>query len=265
MATVERYVAGTPSWVDLVTSDPESARAFYGGLFGWEFDVGPAEMGFYTRCKVRGHEVAGMVGQPSTETPTAWTTYFATDDADEVARRMSGAGGTVFMEPDDVMDQGRLVVGVDPTGAVFGVWQARAHVGATLVNEPNTVIWNELVTRDLPAAQAFYATVLGVDWEPYDTGEQDPAYQLLKVGDTVVGGAMAMTNQWPAEVPAHWMTYFAVSDTNAAVARAQELGATVTVPVTESPQGPFAVLRDPQGGAFSVIAAPEQQDQAETA
>ncbi|MDP9405809.1 MAG: VOC family protein [Actinomycetota bacterium] len=263
MSTMERYAAGTPSWVDLVTSDPDGARAFYGALFGWEFDVGPAETGFYTRCRVRGHEVAGMVGQPSTETPTSWTTYFATDDADEVAQRVAEAGGRVFMGPDDVLDQGRLVLGVDPTGAVFGVWQARAHVGATLVNEPDTVIWNELATRDLPAALAFYSAVLGVGWEPYDTGEQGPAYQLLKAGDTVVGGAMAMTDQWPAEMPAHWMTYFAVRNAEAAVARAQELGGTVTVPVTDSQQGPFAVLRDPQGGVFSVIAASDEQ--AETA
>ena len=64
---------------------------------------------------------------------------------------------------------------------------------------------------------------------------------------------MLMDDSWPPGIPSHWMVYFAVADTHATVARAEELGAAVNVAPTDSPQGTFAVLRDPQGGTFSVI------------
>jgi predicted enzyme related to lactoylglutathione lyase len=45
MPQVKSYAAGTPCWVDLMTSDPEGARDFYGELFGWDLEVGPPETG----------------------------------------------------------------------------------------------------------------------------------------------------------------------------------------------------------------------------
>ncbi|MBW3601443.1 MAG: VOC family protein [Actinobacteria bacterium] len=254
MAEVSSYAPGTPSWVDLATSDPEGARSFYGRLFGWGFEVGPPETGHYTMCQLRGRNVAGMAGEPSREgVPTAWTTYMATDDADEVARRITEAGGTVLMGPMDVMSQGRLIVAGDPAGALFGVWQAGDHAGASLVDEPGSLVWSELATRDLAAAQVFYTQVFGYGWEAVDTGEGGPAYQVFSVDGRTVGGAMQMTADWPEQIPSHWMTYFAVADTEAAAAAAQDLGGTMRVSPTDSPYGRFAVLGDPQGAVFTVM------------
>ncbi|MDP8978075.1 MAG: VOC family protein [Actinomycetota bacterium] len=256
MAEVSSYAPGTPSWVDLATSDPEGARNFYGRLFGWSFEVGPAETGHYTMCQLHGGNVAGMAGEPAREgVPTAWTTYMATDDADAVARRIAEGDGTVLMGPMDVMSQGRLLVAADPAGALFGVWQAGDLVGASVVNEPGSLVWSELATRDLAAAQVFYTQVFGHAWEPVDTGEGGPAYQVFSVDGRAVGGAMQMTADWPEQIPSHWMAYFAVEDTEAAAAAAQELGGTVRVPPTDSPYGRFAVLSDPQGAVFTVMQA----------
>jgi len=258
MAQVTSYAAGTPSWVDLMTSDPEGARGFYGGLFGWEFDVGPAEAGYYTICKLRGQYVAGIGGEPAPQgMPTVWTTYIATDDVDAAAKRIHDAGGRLNMEPTDVMDQGRMAIGVDPTGTVFGLWQARNHIGASLVNEPGAVVWNELATRDLDAARAFYTAVFGYDWEDLDTGG-GPRYATFAVGGRMTGGALQMNEQFPADIPSHWMVYFAVGDTDGTAAAAERLGGGVIAAPMDSPYGRFAVLRDPQGAAFTAIRPPTE-------
>jgi predicted enzyme related to lactoylglutathione lyase len=259
MAEITSYAAGSPSWVDLMTSDPEAARAFYRELFGWELEVGPAETGHYTIARLRGHSVAGLGGEPARDgMPTAWTTYLASDDVDATVGRITEAGGQLLMEPLDVMDQGRMAIAADPTGAVFGLWQAGEHAGATLVNEPGTVSWNQLETRDLDAARRFYTAVFGYRWEDVDTGQGGPPYATFAVQDRPVGGALQMDDNWPAEIPAHWMAYFAVADTDQAVATVQRLGGSVQMPGMDSPYGRFAVVSDPQGGVFTVIRLPDR-------
>jgi uncharacterized protein len=56
-------------------------------------------------------------------------------------------GGQLFVDPFEVMDVGRMAVAADPGGAVLGIWQARAHIGVGLANEPGTLCWNENHTR----------------------------------------------------------------------------------------------------------------------
>jgi uncharacterized protein len=262
MAERTSYLEGTPCWVDLATSDPAGARAFYGGMFGWDFDIDPdPQTGNYTMCRLDGKNVVGMAGQPAEGgMPTVWMTYFAVDDVDKTAERVSEHGGKVHMAPMDVMDSGRMAVAADREGAMFGLWQARQHIGAELVNQPGTVVWNELMTRDLDGGTAFYTEVLGLRWEDYDTGGEGPRYRLANTSVGNVGGALEMSAEMPAEMPASWGVYFAVQDAPAAVARATELGGSVQVPVFDTPQGPTAVLRDPQGGTFSVIAIANPAD-----
>jgi predicted enzyme related to lactoylglutathione lyase len=257
MPEVTSYAPGTPSWVDLATSDPPGARDFYGGLFGWEFDIGGPETGNYTFCRLRGRNVSGMAGTPTTEFPTAWVTYIATDDSETVAKRIEELGGALMMGPMDIHGLGRLVVATDTTGAVFGTWEAGEHIGAGLAREPGTVVWNELTTRDLGAAQRFYQGVFGYGVDDLDTGEGGPAYRTLQVGDETVAGMLQMTEDFGA-MPAHWMTYFEVDGTDAAVERAQGLGGTLAVPAFDSLYGRIAVLQDPQGGVFSVMTSTPQ-------
>jgi uncharacterized protein len=247
------YPQGTPCWADLATSDVEGARAFYGGLFGWEWEVAGPEFGNYSTGMLRGKKVAAVASRMDDSQPVVWTTYLAVDDADKWAAAVPGAGGTVAMAPMDIPTAGRFGIGADPTGAFFGVWQAAEHRGSELVNEPGTIVWNELVTPDLDAATAFYETTLGVRFEDMDTGGNG-VYKLLKVDGRTAGGAMPLLPEM-GDLPPHWGIYFEVADAEAAVARAQELGAQVLGAVQQTPQGPMGMLLDPQGGAFSVIAS----------
>jgi predicted enzyme related to lactoylglutathione lyase len=187
--------------------------------------------------------------------PTAWVTYLAVDDADGFAAAVPAAGGTVVGPPMDIADQGRMALATDPAGAFFGVWQQARHRGSELVNEPGTVVWNELVAPDIDTEAEFYRATLGVTFE--DMAGSDPSmpvYKLIKAGGRSVGGAMPPMPEM-GDLPPHWGIYFEVADADAAVKQAQDLGARVLSPVQPTPQGPMATLADPQGGAFAVIAS----------
>jgi predicted enzyme related to lactoylglutathione lyase len=218
------YEPGTPCWVDLSTPDMEGAKRFYGGLFGWEAEeAGPVEeTGGYCFFVLRGHSVAGLGPIMGEGQPPAWTTYFAADDADGVAERARTAGAQPMMDPMDVMQAGRMVVLAHPAAGFLGAWQPGNFSGAELVNEPGTVTWNELLTRDVDGAKRFLEAVFGVSFEEQAMG--DMTYTVIKVGENSVAGMMPMPPEAPDDVPAYWQTYFAVEDCDGAVARTQELG-----------------------------------------
>ncbi|HEY0451941.1 VOC family protein [Actinophytocola sp.] len=242
---------GTPCWVDLVVDDLDKAIQFYGGLFGWEIEKGGPEFGGYSMCRVDGKSVAGIGDKQSPDQPTVWTTYLAAEDVDKTAGKIAEAGGEVLMEPFDVMDVGRMTVGVDPTGAAFGVWQAGQHIGAELANEPSSVVWNEQMSRDLETAKRFYTEVFGYTYEEVD--DAGNPYAMLKVHDAVAGGLGILGADTAAMMPAHWRVYFSVPSTDAAVEKVTELGGRVLSPPVDTPYGRLSVVSDDQDAMFVVI------------
>ena len=252
MPSIESYVPGTPSWADLASPDVDASVAFYGDLFGWVAPELPPEAGGYRMFELRGVPVAGAAPIMMPGQPPAWTTYVSVEDADASIAKAKASGATVFVEPMDVLDVGRMAVFADPTGAACAVWQPKAHPGAGLVNEPGALTWNELSTRDTAAAAAFYAAVFG--WEAATTDMGDMEYTEWRLDGNPVGGMMPMPAEVPAEVPAYWLTYFATADCDDTVGRASAAGATVLVPPTDIPPGRFAVLVDPAGATFATIA-----------
>ncbi|GAA1966761.1 VOC family protein [Catenulispora subtropica] len=254
------YKPGTPCWVDLGTSDVEAAKSFYGAVFGWtaETDDDP-KTGGYTMFLLDGAPAAGVMPLMSPEQPVAWSTYVSVTDADATARKIGDAGGTVLVEPMDVSDVGRMAFFQDPTGAAFGVWQPRNFKGAGVVDEPGSLTWDELATRDAEAAKVFYPAVFGwgMDTNPMDGGMDYTEWQL---DGKDIGGLMQMDDEhFPKDVPPHWAVYFGTADCQATVDKVGQLGGAVIVPPTPIPVGIFAVCRDPQGGYFSLIQLKEGQ------
>jgi uncharacterized protein len=141
---------GTPTWIELGVPDLERAMEFYRALFGWEFEVGPAEHQYATMCLLHGRTAAGLLvpGPEASATDGGWTVYLATGDCDGTAARVTRAGGTVVQAPADVGGQGRMAVCQDPVDARFGLWLGRAFVGCQVVNEPGALVRNDLVTPD---------------------------------------------------------------------------------------------------------------------
>lgn len=249
---IDTYDPGTPSWVDLGSPDPAAAADFYSRLFGWTVvDLGP-EAGGYRMAYLHDRPVAGIGPQQQPDSPPYWTTYISVSDIDATAKAVRAAGGQVHLEPMDVLDAGRMAVFADPTGAPFSAWQPRAHQGAGVVNEPGALCWNELATRDPAAARRFYPAVLGWAATEHDTG--DVPYTVWTLRDREVAGMLPMDERWPTDLPPHWMAYFAVEDTDTAAVTAERLGGRVLVAPTDIPPGRFAVLGDPQGAVFSVLA-----------
>lgn len=248
---VTRYDHGVPSWVDFGAGDPAKAAEFYSSLFDWEVqDMGP-DAGGYRMCMLRGKAVAGL-GLKEDPGPPRWTTYVSVDSADEAATRVKDNGGQVMVEAMDVFDAGRMAVFADPTGAVFSVWQPNQHIGSQLVNEPGSMCWNELVSTDVEAARRFYPAVFG--WQHETHKSETMEYTEWRLGDRPVGGLMAKPAAMPPQVPSHWAVYFAVDDCDATIKEVTSLGGRQMTPAMDIPQGRFAFVTDPEGGAFGVIA-----------
>ncbi len=256
MSEKASYEPGTPCWVDLGSPDLEASVDFYAALFGWDVpeSENAEQTGGYRQAMKGGKPVAGMMPLMQEGQPVVWSSYISVEDADATTVKVKESGGTVMVEPMDVMDLGRMAVFVDPTGAVVGIWQPGTFVGAEIVNEPGALAWNELNTRDPEAAKAFYGAVFGWDFQDDDMGEMG-TYTTLKLRGEMVGGMFDMGARGvPEQVPAHWQVYFAVEDTDAAVEQAQGAGGSVMVEPMEVPAGRFAILTDPHGASFAVIA-----------
>jgi predicted enzyme related to lactoylglutathione lyase len=259
MPQMTSYEPGTPCWVDLSSPDPAVAEAFYGGLFGWDAHTSPdPDAGGYTLFTmadtlggIQGHELAAVMPITEEGQPPVWTTYVSVADVDATAKKVTGAGGTLLMEPMDVMGQGRMAIFTDDQGAVLGAWQPLTFRGAGFVNDPNTYCWSELACRDIDKAKAFYREVFGWQAETHPFGSS--TYTEWTLNGSSIGGMIQMNEMWPEDLPAHWMPYFAVEDCDAAAERAADLGGAISVPPHDIPIGRFAVLDDPSGAFFSVI------------
>lgn len=251
---LDKPVTGGPCWTELGTDDLEGAKRFYADLFGWrpETDRRP-EAGGYTVAHLGDAAVAALSPLYQETQPVAWNVSFAVPDADDAARRVTEAGGTVVVGPVDVFDAGRFVVAFDPTGAAFQMWQARAFPGAGLFNASGTLGWVELATRATERARDFYTTVFG--WSV----NASRWYTQWGIEGSDFGGMADMGDRFPAEVPPHWLPYFAADDVDAAAEVAGRAGGSVVVPPASVPDGPrIAVLRDPQGASFGVYRAGEE-------
>jgi predicted enzyme related to lactoylglutathione lyase len=247
-----RRAPGTPCWASLMAQRADRAQDFYGGLFGWEFTPGPHQLGRYVLAELAGRRVAGIgEGADEPHRPVAWTTMFAADDVDQAAELVRERGGTVGIGPLDAGDEGRLAIAVDPSGAVFGIWQGKRLPGADLTGEPGTVAWYELVTQEAALVAKFYQAVFGFGTAPARDGEADRV--LLTVDGRPMAGVRGLGRRLSRERGAHWMTYFEVADVSAVAARAAELGGRVVEPPRDSHYGRMATLADPEGAVFAVI------------
>src|SRR5687768_8607303 len=277
------YLPGVPCWIDTSQPDPEAAVAFYSGLFGWEFEdvMPPGSAGKYFIARLRGGEVAAVGSQPEGGPPmAAWNTYVWVESADEAAAKVKDAGGRILMDPFDVMDAGRMAVVTDPEGAALCVWQAKEHKGARIVNEPGSLNFNGLNTRDPEGAKSFYGSVFG--WETLGLGDAEmwrlPGYgdflersdpglrqRMAESGapegfEDVVAALNPIAENQP-DVPAHWSVTFAVDDADATAARAAELGGQVVVQPFDAPWVRMTVITDPQGATFIASKfVPENKD-----
>jgi len=250
------FAPGTFCWVELATSDGEKAKEFYTKLFGWDYvdsPIGPDMI--YTVLKKDGKDAAALYKMPPEMSnqgiPPNWLSYVSVKSADDSANKAKELGAELLKEPFDVFTLGRMAVVKDPTGAVFAVWQPGTHPGVGVYNEPGSLCWNELGTRDTEKAKEFYPRLF--DWEA-GTQQMGPmTYTILKNQGRPGGGMYEITPEM-GNLPPHWLVYFAVDDCDDKVRKAESLGGQTMKPAADIPGiGRFAILIDPQGAAFAII------------
>jgi predicted enzyme related to lactoylglutathione lyase len=256
MTEVTRHEPGSFSWAELATTEDGGAKKFYTTLFGWGFEDSPAGPDMvYTMLKKNGKNVGALykLGPQQKGVPPHWNTYVTVASADQSAKKAKELGGKIVMEAFDVMDVGRMAIVQDPQGAMISLWEPKKHIGAEVVNEPNTFCWAELDTTDVGSAEKFYTALFG--WGVKRGGEaaNETPYTEWQRGGTSIGGMMTIPKEW-GPVPPNWLVYFMVSDVDAAAKKAGELGGHAIVPPTDIPKtGRFSVIGDPQGAVFAVF------------
>jgi hypothetical protein len=254
MAERTEYANGTPSWVEIGTTDVAGAEKFYSGILGWEADHQPMGEGMvYSMQTIGGKNAAAVYDQREDQKaagmPPMWLTYITVDDVDATTAKVGPAGGSVMQEPFDVFEAGRMSIIADPAGGIIGLWQAKDHIGSQLSGEHGAISWNEYMSSGTDKSKAFFEAVLGV------TFFADPGmggYSMMMVDGAPVAGVIQRSEQMP-ELANPWLVYFAVDDCDAAFAKATSTGAAVVVPPMDIPPGRFSILKDPQEAEFGVI------------
>ena len=255
MTTMTDYAHGQFSWVDLMSANMDESKVFYAALFGWEAVDQDTQGGPpYVLFQLDGKRVAGMGQLPddlaAQGVPPVWNSYVNVDDLAATVARVTELGGMVMMPPMQVLNHGHMAGVQGPEGAPLFLWQKLDHFGAEAVNEPNTLCWNELATREVEQSRAFFESLFG--WQ-CELQEGTPGtYYVAKLGETQNAGLMQMTEEW-GDMPCCWGTYFAVDDVDAQVAKVTELGGRVNVPAFDMSVGRMAVVADAHGAVFSMI------------
>ena len=274
------YPPGVPCWIDLTQPDVDATMAFYGGLFGWTFDVRtpPDAPATYAYALLDGLFVAAVAGPPSEGEPSGWMSYVSVDSAETTVATVEASGGKVLTPPTEVGPSGRFAVCADPEGAVFGLWQPGENRGVKVVNAPGSWNFSELHTADRDGAEAFYGAVFGWASSPFypDDPNSDRYWRLAGYGEFLAASdpevrawqeasagqapegfadAVAVEQSLAGEGPdaaPRWTVTFAVADADAAYLRAVELGATTVTPLTDTEYTRMSTVRDPQGAVFTL-------------
>ncbi|MEU9241438.1 VOC family protein [Streptomyces sp. NPDC048385] len=233
------YPEGVPCWVDAQLPDVEAGKRFYGGLFGWTFEDADGPAGAAVWARLGGAAVARLARKRDGRMPTVWTVYFATPDARDLARRIVAAGGQIVNDPVPVRDLGTAALAADPTGAVFGLWQAASHVGFGVRHAPGAFAWAQLYTSDTDAANAFYGRLF--------------TDALFGAGAEPDFGRAPVTEVFAAGMPSQFVVHFRTGDVTAAVGAVQQLGGRVQAPPFETSYGKVAVVTDNQGASFALL------------
>ncbi|WP_339909039.1 VOC family protein [Symmachiella dynata] len=257
MATRTRteYANGQFCWVDLMTNDVTAAQEFYGELLGWESAKKETPGGPpYRVFTIDDLQVAGMGAMndemKSTGMPPIWNSYINVDDITASTRRAQACGGTVLMEPFQIMDAGHMAIISDPSGAVVSFWQGLDHFGAEMINDPGCWSWNELLTDNVGASLEFYGGLFG--WAVEKEESDATSYWTFQLNDRPLAGMLQKTPEM-GDIPSCWGVYFSVADIQATTARVVQLGGTICQPPFEVSVGHISIVSDPQGAVFDLI------------
>ena len=259
--------AGDFIWYELITPDPDGARAFYQSVVaGWAIDETSEEMpgGISYRMIRRsdGKEQGGILNlTPEMQGHGArpmWAGYISVDDVDSTLEAIQTDGGQALMPAFDIPDIGRIAMVADPAGVPFYIMKATPPAGQpdakSDVFEGMTaerVRWNELSTTDQDGAIAFYGRHFGWTQEGGMPMGEMGEYKFIQAHGEGIGAVMRKPPQSPASA---WLYYFGADDIDRAAKAATDGGGQLLYEPMEIPGGEYAVAGiDPQGAVFGLV------------
>jgi hypothetical protein len=214
----------------------EALMNFYASLYGWTWEVGEEQMGYYSIANSDGSPVMGL-GQGE-GSAGAMTPYFATDDINAAAAKAAELGGTVFMGPMEVPETGIMALVTDPTGAVHGLWQGINFQGFGVAYEANAPGWFDHSSNDPAAAATYYAGLTG-----HSVIEPEPGMRVLSAGEQWF--ASVSENQVPERPNAQWNSIYVVEQLEAARNKVRELGGTIVLEEMPVPGSAISSFAEP--------------------
>jgi uncharacterized protein len=228
------------------------SKHFFTELFGWTSQDMPTGQGRpdYTMFSLQEKYVAG--GSPAFDPhlPSYWNNYISVEHCDEMTKKAESLGAKITMQPMDVLDSGRMSTIQDPTGAYISLWQPKKHIGASIVNTPGAMSWNELYTKDVEKAKQFYEKLFG--WT-YEIDEENEGYVTIKNNGRRNGGMYAMKpDMEQAGMVPSWVVYFSVKDLDKTVSDIKELNGQVYMQKKVN-VGKIAMAADPTHASFMLI------------
>ncbi len=241
-------------WINVMTPKATEARTFFGDLLGWSFDEMPG-VPSGKLIRVGGASAGALMDLESggfpPGTPPAIGVLVKVDEVDAAVTKVESLGGRAEA-PMDVLENGRMALCTDPTGAIFGLWEPKKQKGMDVDSHAHGAPgWYEVLTKDAARAATFYAELFG--WEVEEQRPQpDMLYRLFKLDGVPVAGAMEL-DEAMGNVPAHWAVSFSVRNADETARRVTELGGELCIPVGEIPGvGRFSLLKSPQGVSFHI-------------
>ncbi len=256
-------MAGSFIWYELVTPDPDGAKAFYDKVVGWTI-AGAAQFpnGYRMIGRSDGKSAGGLL--PLTDEMREnggrpiWLGYVHADDVDATAAAIRADGGQVHIEPFDIPDVGRVAMVTDPVGVPFYIMtptppaddpDAKSDVFDPM--KPQHVRWNELSTTDQDGVIAFFGKHFGWAQDGSMPMGEMGDYKFVQADGVAIGAIMPKMPQSPMSA---WTFYFGVPDIDAAHDAAKANGATILYEPMEIPGGEYSLAAiDPQGAAFGLV------------
>lgn len=243
---------GAPVWIELLTTDMSKASAFYGALFGWQFQDSGPEFGHYNIIQLDNLVVGGAMQidpERMAGATDSFAVYLSTDDVEATTAKVTAAGGQVLVPPMQVGDQGSMAFYLDDTGAAIGAWQSAGRVGIEAARTPGASAWYELMTYDYDKAVSFYQNAFGWDAHPMPGGFK---YATLGGGESAKAG-ICDASQFSQGGQSFWRVYFESTDTDQAIQTVKELGGELLDGPQDSEYGRIATVKDDQGAMFQIM------------
>lgn len=258
----DTYIPGKFVHADLVTNDLSAATAFYGGLFGWEFDKHPDYAVVFAGDRDMGTIFQRDLPLDATRKPR-WVAYMSVPDVAAAQQIVTNNGGSTVLAPRTVPDLGTLAIFTDAEGAVFGATHLDGGDPEDYLAEPGEWIWIQLLSRDPLKAGDFYKQL--APYELLDNAHSERSGSYLLVSQDYARAGVLTIAADRTEVKPTWLPFVRVESVVDAIAKAQLLGGKVLVaPRQDLSDGQVAVLADPTGAAIGILqwqyeAAPREQ------